>query len=270
MKIDFYEGFVSEKALSKLKLVDFPTRVFIAARSFTEFKKYEKIALKYNKNVRCGYWMIAKNSYWLSVLSNTKDLLEVFKEAEKCDNDILIDLEFPLFNTRMMIWNWIHFTKNKRLIKDFIKNNNKRVTIAQYPFKGIFLSILMKFFGLDFDDVEKNPMWYTSKLKGYLSERFFKDLENIKNKKNYSVGVGVIAKAPIKRFRKELSEITAKGNESVGIGKLGEIVITKDILVPHKLETDLKKIKKAGFKRVIVFRLEGLNKDYIKVLKKFI
>jgi len=271
MKIDFYEGFISEKALSKLKLINFPTRIFIATQSLKEFKKFEKIALKYNSQVECAFWPIFKNSYWASPLSNTQDLINVFNEIENCDNHVLIDLEFPLFNIKMMIKNWIYFSRNKKLIKNFIDKHNERLTLAQYPIKGKIGEFLMKFFGLDFNiDVEKSPMWYTSKLKKFLAEKMGADLAKIKNKKNYAVGLGVIAKPPIEGFKRELARITSKKNKSIGIGELGKAVITKTILSPKNLAEDLKFIQESGFDKSIIFRLGGLNKEYIEVIERFV
>ena len=39
IKIEFYEEFPNEENLSKLKLIKFPTKIFIAAKSVNEFKK---------------------------------------------------------------------------------------------------------------------------------------------------------------------------------------------------------------------------------------
>ena len=55
MKIEFYEEFPNEENLSKLKLIKFPTKIFIAAKSVNEFKKYEKIAKFYKKNLDVAY-----------------------------------------------------------------------------------------------------------------------------------------------------------------------------------------------------------------------
>ena len=37
----------------------------------------------------------------------------------------------------------------------------------------------------------------------------------------------------------------------------------------ENLEKDLEFIKKAGFNKVIIFRLGGLNKEYTKIINKF-
>src|SRR3989344_2270214 len=134
MKIEFYEEFPNKENLKKLKLIKFPTKIFIASKSVSKFQTYEKIAKKYKKDLEIAYWPIIKNSYWISPFSNAKDLIELFKELEKIKNFLLIDLELPLKSRwKMYIKNIFSFNKNKRLIKKFLEKNKNRITTAQYP-----------------------------------------------------------------------------------------------------------------------------------------
>ena len=64
MKIDFYEEFPTKENLQKLKLIDFSSRIFIAAHSLKEFKEFEKKVKKIYKNIKTAYWPIIENSYW--------------------------------------------------------------------------------------------------------------------------------------------------------------------------------------------------------------
>jgi len=239
MKIDFYEEFPTKENLEKLKFVDFPTRVFIAARSFKEFKKLEKKIINLNKKVEVAFWPIVKNSYWVSPFSNTKDLIELFRKLDNCHNQILIDLEFPL-NKKMIFKNLFHCFKNKKIIKNFLNKN--KITTAQFP--NSLISWFMKLAGLNYNvNLEKSLMWYSSVNSDIKNKNIKKQLIKLKNKNNYSISLGVIA-----------------------AGILGDELI----LSPRSLERDLKFIKNAGFERVVIFRLGGLNKEYMKVLKKFI
>ncbi|MCK5624602.1 hypothetical protein KAI04_02055 [Candidatus Pacearchaeota archaeon] len=242
MHIGFYEEFPNEKNLKKLKLIKFKTRLFIAAKSVKEFQKFEKQAKKIKKNVEVAYWPIVKNSYWISPFANTKDLIELFKELEKIENPLLIDLELPLKKRwRMYFKNIFHFKTNKRLIKEFLEKNKSRITTAEYPFA--FISKIMRLLGLNYTiDVEKSIMWYSSMISKPINKKIKNNLKKIKNKKNYSISLGTLA-----------------------IGILGN----EPILSSKKLEKDLEFVKKAGFKKIIIFRLEGINKKYLKVLNKF-
>lgn len=243
MKIEFYEEFPSKENLKKLNLIKFPTKIFIAANSIKDFKKYEKIAKSYKKDIEVAYWPIIKNSYWISPFSNLKDLEELFKELNSIKNSLLIDLELPLSkNWKLYIKNLWHFRKNKKLIKEFLEENKSRITTAEYPFT--IISSLTKFMGLNYKiNYERSIMWYSSMMKKSLNKIIKSNLSKIKNKSNYSVSLGTIA-----------------------IGILGN----EQILPAQNLEKDLEFIKKVGFKKVVIFRLGGINKNYIKILNKFI
>jgi hypothetical protein len=242
MKIEFYEEFPNEENLRKLNLIKFPTKIFIASKSIEEFKKYERLAKSYKKNLEVAYWPILKNSYWISPFSNTKDLIDLFSELNKIKNPLLIDLELPLRKRwKMYIKNIFYFRKNKKLIREFILKNKERITTAEYPFA--FVSKFMKIMGLNYDiNYERSVMWYSSMFPNSLNRKIKSNLKKIKNKNNHSISLGTIA-----------------------IGILGN----EKILSSRNLEKDLEFVKKQGFKKVIIFRLEGINKDYTRVLNKF-
>ena len=241
MKIDFYEEFPTDENLKKLKLIDFPTRIFVAAKSLDEFKKLEKRIKKINKKVECAYWPIIRNSYWISPFSNTKDLIDLFKELEACDNHLLIDLEFPL-NKKMIFKNLFSWRKNKKIIRRFLEKNKARVTTAQFP--SPLISRFIRLVGLDYDvKVEKSLMWYSSIISKSINERIKRYLIRLKNKSDYSVSLGTIA-----------------------FGVFGD----EPILSPEDLERDLMFVKRAGFEKIVIFRLGGLNEKYMDIIKKFI
>ncbi len=243
MQIEFYEEFPSRENLSRLKLVKFPTKIFIASKSVQEFRLYEKIARSYKKGVEVAYWPLVKNSYWISSFSNTEDLASLFKELNSITNSLLIDLELPLKNRwKMMLKNFPYFMKNKRLIKEFLEKNRQRVTTAEYA--STIVSGFMKFLGLNYIiDYERSIMWYSSMMPESFNKKIKKNLGRIKDKKKISVSLGVLATGIL-------------GNE--------------EILSPENLERDLKFVKDCGFEKIVIFRLGGLNEKYIKVLNKFI
>ncbi len=242
MKIEFYEEFPNKKNLKKLKLIKFPTKIFIAAKSIEEFQKYEKLAKSYKKDLEVAYWPIIKNSYWISPFSNTNDLKELFKKLNKIKNPLLIDLELPFIKRwKMYFKNIFHFRKNKKLIKNFLEENKNRITTAEYLRTAY--SKKARFLGLGFEiECERSLMFYTSTINNEKAKIWKKNLKKIKNKNNHSISLGTIA-----------------------IGILGN----EPILSPEKMEKDLQFVKECGFKKVVIFRLEGLNKDYIKILEKF-
>ncbi len=240
MQIDFYEEFPTKSNLKKLKLIKFESRVFIAAKSLNEFNKTARQAKRTNKNLNYAYWPIIKNSYGISPFSSTKDLVKLFSELNKTKTHLLVDLELPL-NKRMIIKNLFSFSKNKKIIKQYLEENGEKITTAQFPFS---LLKPAKFIGLDYDvNIEKSLMYYSSILSAKINKFIKGLLPKIKDKQNYSVSLGTIAKGIF-------------GNEP--------------ILSPENLEKDLNFIRKIGFNKAIIFRLGGLNKNYIKVINKFI
>ena len=86
-------------------------------------------------------------------------------------------------------------------------------------------------------------MWYSSMLSEYINNKVKKNLAEIKDKSNYSISLGTITKGIL-------------GNEP--------------IISPENIERDLEFVKKSGFNKVVIFRLGGLNKDYVRVLNRFI
>ncbi len=241
MEIDFYEEFPKEENLKKLKLIRFKTRLFIAAKSLKEFKVLEKEAKRINKRIECVYWSIVKNSYWISPFSNTGDLVELFTELDECDNHLLIDLELPL-NKKLICKNIFNYFKNKKLIKNFLEKNKHRITTAQFP--SSVISLFMKLIGLDYNiNVEKSFMWYSSMNPKIMNKNIKKNLIKLKDKCNYSISLGTIA-----------------------VGILGN----EPILSPKDLKNDLEFVKEAGFGKVIIFRLGGLNSRYAKVINEFV
>ena len=241
MQIDFYEEFPTKKNLEKLKLITWQCKIFLSAHSLEEFKKIEKQARKINKKLKYAYWPIIKNSYWISPFSNTKDLKELFEELNKFKGELLIDLELPL-NKKLIFKNFLFFLKNKKLIKEFLENNKKRITTAQVP--STLISGFYKLGGLDYNiELEKSFMWYSSTLSHFMSRKIEKHLLKLVDNNLHSVSLGVIAKG---------------------------IITTEPILSPESLGRDLRFVRKAGFNKIIIFRLGGLNKEYIKVIEKFL
>jgi hypothetical protein len=240
MEISFYEEFPKEENFEKLRLIKFRTKLFIAAKSIKEFWDFEKKAKKTNKKVECAYWPIIKNSYWISPFSNTQDLIELFNELDKCENHLLVDLELPL--NKELVWkNIFSYFKNRKLIKDFLEKNKSRTTTAQFP--SSIASLFMKILGLDYNiRIEKSFMWYSSMNSGAMNKNIKKSLIRLENKNNYSISLGTIA-----------------------VGILGN----EPILSQKNLEKDLEFVKNVGFNKIIIFRLGGLNKKYIKILDKY-
>lgn len=240
MQIDFYEEFPNNENLEKLKLVKFNTKIFIAAKSLEEFNIIRKKIRKINKKTEVGYWPIIKDSYWISGFSETKDLVELFKELDKYEMPLLIDLEPPLKRS-MVLKNFLKVKKNKIIIKRFMENNNERITTAEIP--PSILTFFTEVFGLSYEvDCKKSLMFYSSMIPNIARKHIIGHLKKIKNKEDHIIGLGVIAKG----------------------------ILDEPILSPENLENDINLVKKLGFNKIIIYRLGGLNKKYLDVIEKFI
>lgn len=242
MEIEFYEEFPNKNNLSKLKLIKFPTKIFLGAKSLEEFRKFEKIAKSYKNNLKVAYWPVVKNSYWISAFSNPKDLVELFDILSKIENDVLIDLELPLKKYwKLYLKNIFNLSNNKKLIKSFLEKNKSRITTAEYIRSP--LQKRTKFIGLDFDvKTQKSLMFYSSCCSKSDAKKWKKMILDLEDKENYSISLGTLA---------------------------GGIMGNEKILSPENLRNDLKFVQESGFKKAIIFRLEGINKDYVKILEKY-
>jgi hypothetical protein len=142
----------------------------------------------------------------------------------------------------MIFKNFFKLGKNKKIIKRFMEKNKERITTAQIPSSS--LECLAKIFGLSYDiDCEKSLMFYSSMFSSQIRKHIIKHLKKIKEKEEYVIGLGTIA-----------------------IGILGN----EPILKPEELQKDIELVKKLGFDKIVLFRLGGLNKEYLKVIEKYV
>lgn len=244
MKIEFYEEFPSKKSFEKLKLIKFKTKLFVAAKSLSEFRRYEKLAKSYKKDLEVAYWPVVRRSYWVSGFSNTNDLIELFRELDSIKNPVLIDLELPKKNNwDLYLRNIFRLKKNKRLITDFLERNKGRVTTAEYIRSP--LGKFEKWIGLDFQvNTEKSLMFYTSRKK-----------EN-----------------DISREQEMVRKISKKcGQLSLSLGLTMSGVSNKPgFLTKETLSRDMNFAKLLGVDKVIIFRLEGVKNWHVDIFKEFL
>ena len=248
MQISFFEEFPTENNLKKLKLISWPTKLYVAATSLKEFKEI-KSDVK-NKNVKkVVYWPIlnVNEGYWLSPWTKRKALLRTFNDLKEQNVALMWDAELPK-NRKLLITEMFKYFGNKRLIKQFFNNYQGKIYTSEYFLENRFLKDSLKNNCLSFDPNEhKNTpikMMYTS-VHHWMKKDFIVDkLTKYQQKYNgkLSVGLGTIAKG-------------MAGNEPK--------------LPVRQLERDLRICDRLGIKEVVIFRLGGLNKSYLKAIKKF-
>ncbi len=246
MFISFFEEFPTGKNLEKIRMISWPAKVYIAAKSMDDYVQIRKLIT--NRNIKeIIYWPVVERSegYWISPFTKRKALIRVFSECRGKNIPIMIDAELPTTqNPFLYITQGFNFFRNKRLIEKFLRMQ-KTVYIAEYaPMHKNILNI-MGIFGLHFD-----PAIYKNKIiKMCYHSMHHESAEEAERKinegrrlwgKNFIIGYGTIASG-------------IQGNEP--------------ILPYKKLEEDLLRAEKAGVDEVIIFRLGGLNKRYAQIIK---
>lgn len=255
MNINFFEEYPTLENLEKAKLIDFKSTIFLTANSFKEYKENQKLLSSINPNLSTAYWLILPNSYWISPFSNTEDLENFVKEIFSIDEPltILIDLELPLVKHKELYFkNFFSFWKNKKILKKFFKEasaHNIKIVTSEYPpfFNG--MSFIYRLLGISFD-VKKYKhthciMYYTS----MIPNKFMSNL----------IRTGIIK---LRRINPNLQ----LGLGTIATGVLGN----EPKLIPDFLKNDLDFAQKHNISAVNIFRLGGLNEEYIKKIKKFI
>lgn len=260
MKISFYEEFPTKESLDKIILINFPTKLIVAAKSLEEFNSTKNRIIGYkNDNIKeVIYWPILdkKEGYWFSAFAKNSALKRIINELRQNKNPLTImwDAELPI--TPSLIFTQIlNYFKNRKIILDFFKNAEKykiKIMTSEYPLESKFLrNLLFSLFLISFDTKKyknkKIAMLYTSFLKNHPDIESFLERQISIGKKafgnDFMVALGTIAAG-------------ISGNEP--------------ILKPEELDRDLRVAKNKGINDVVIFRLGGLNKIYLNVIKKYI
>lgn len=246
MRIDFFEEYSDLEILKKATLINFPSTIYLASNSLTQFEKNKSVLKKINPALKSAYWPILKSSYWISPFSNTIDLENLTNELFQKRNiplKVLIDLEPPVLNPLLFFTNLLSFDKNKRLINSILNDASKynlQISTAEIPAIGPITKPLLQKFGLHYSEEstthEVIDMYYTSIIGSNW-------LKKLKSQKFKFLALGTIATGPYK---------------------------FEPILSAKNLEKNLNTLKNIGVKKVVIYRLGGLNKDYLDIIQRFI
>ena len=242
MQVSFFEEFPTEENLRKLNLIDWPTKLYIAAPNVKQFLNIKK-SIK-NKQVKeIIYWPVLdkKEGYWISPFSKNKALWRIFMELKSKRIPIMLDLELPR-KKGLYMKPW-RFRANKQLIKNFIDGYKGPIYLAEYYPEGKWKSMVLKFWGLHYPSkkVKVIKMLYHSMHRfsnQFLEKEFATGVDTWGS--NFSVALGTICTG-------------IKGNEPV--------------LSVGQLKRDLDLARKSGVKESIIFRLGGLENSHLEFLK---
>lgn len=258
MRINFFEEYPTTGNLEKAKLIDFKSTIFLAAHSLAEFHIFKKNLLSINDKLDVAYWPILSRTYWISPFSYTSDLEKLFEELKESNEKltVLIDLELPFLNNRFLfIRNGFSFFKNKKIIRKFLKASslyNLNIVTVEYPPVNYFVLGIYRMLGISYASKKyKNTsciMYYSSLLpkitNNYIFEKITDFLPLLKKEKklDFEIGLGTIA---------------------VGV------LENEPILSPKNLARDLAFMNDNHFETVTIFRLGGLNEEYLNSIRPF-
>lgn len=245
MQISFFEEFPTKENLSKIKWVNFPTKLYIAAQSLNEFQRIKISSKKVKEKI---YWPILKKEegYWFSPFTERKALLRTIQSLEKTKVPILWDAELPTHtNLRLYLTQSMNFIRNRALIQDFIRKRKNIYTAEYFPSSQLSANIF-QILGLSFATNNHYPVKMIYSSMHDFGEEFIRT-EIKQAKKNYG-----------KRLRLAFGTLThgIKGNEPV--------------MDPKILERDLRIAQELTIEEIIIFRLGGMNKGYQNVINKFL
>ena len=251
MQISFFEEFPNTTNLKKLDLIKFPTKLYLAEYNIEGYKQYKKELQSKYKNIKEVIWWPILNmdeGYWLSPWSKRRALLRLFHQLMNEKIPILWDAEFPKRRS-LLYWQFFKSFKNKKLIKAFFKKYQGAIYTAEYFTDNSLMKSFLKYNCLFFEPKEYNnikvKMLYTS-MHDWLDES--------------------IIKKEIENYKKEYEE-----NLIIGLGLLNKGINKNEKLISSKnLERDIKICKELGIKEVVIYGLNGLNKEYLKIINKFV
>src|SRR3989344_3604382 len=247
MKISFFEEFPAKSNLERLKLIAWPTKVYLAAKSLEEFNELKNKIKR--KNIKeFVYWPVLKKKegYWISPFARRAALRRIFNELNNTTTPVMLDLELPTTqNPWLYLTELFNFIRNKKLIKNFIKNYRGQVYLAEYYPEGKRKEQVLQAFGIH----------YQSK-KAKLIKMVYHSLHHFNQE---------FLANELSRGKQEFGHnfLVAYGTTAKGIG--GQ----EPSLSREQLKLDLILAREQKIKEVIIFRLGGLTNEYVRLLARF-
>jgi len=252
MKINFFEEYPTKENLSKLDLITWSATVLIATSSYEQFDIIRQEYKEKYKNIIFGWWPTIFESYWISGISNPKNLDQLFTELiSKVHNpelSILLDLELPQKPWKYLK-NLIYLKSNKKNINNFLiqaPKHNIKVYTTEYPSTGKILYAIWKIFGLspsfDFSHT-KIIMCYSSMLKKFFGKQIWNNIMKFE-----------------KKFSKDNQGRVCFGLGTIATGVLGN----EPICSVENITEDIKWVEETGITEIFIFRLGGMTEEYKK------
>ena len=258
MKISFFEEYPTEETMKTLDLIHWESTVFLASPSFIEYRRLCTLYTSKYPHVTFGWWPTVSGSYWISALSDPQSLEKTFTEIISSSHEhkvpVLIDLELP--RSRLTcIKNILHIRNNKKRIDSFFKEaslHNIALFTAEYPSPNNLMYALWKLLGLSPRlslPHTKIPMCYSSMVRTSFGEKILKRIQVFEH-----------------RFANKHTDRVCFGLGTIATGVTGN----EPLLSIRRFENDLTWARESGMREVFIFRLGGLNTEYLSMIEKFL
>lgn len=248
MRVNFFAEYPGDGELERADLLDFPSTIFVAAESVADYRDYRADLAAANPAVESAYWALLDESYWISPFADADELETLFAATADFEDPVFLDLELPVGRPRLFARNARDFFANKRRIRRFLREADADVVTAEYPpvpvGRHLFGPLGVRYTGAALDHA-RCPMYYTS----------------------------VLPDAVVESTGEHVEALVRDADERVivGLGTIATGVFDDEpILPPGDLERDLQRLADAGADEVIVFRLGGLDADYLDVIESFV
>ncbi|HAA55021.1 MAG TPA: hypothetical protein DCE42_09700, partial [Myxococcales bacterium] len=253
MQIDFFEEFPTVENLEKLSLLESPCTVYLAAHSVDEFRQLTAPWREKAPHISWSFWPLLPDSYWISPFSFPSELRQLVEDLQRPHEEgleILLDLELPLRAPRLFWKNARHFLRNRRHIRGVFEDASRhhiQIATAEYPLFGSFFQGLLNQLGLAYDAHTQHHtilMFYTSIIPTFLHKLSQRSLLHYCKHTQHPVKVGL---------------------GTIATGIFGN----EPILTPSSLRADLQFLQTHGIHQAVIFRLGGLDDEYMDVIRSF-
>lgn len=201
-----------------------------------------------------GYWPTLKieEGYWVSAFSKREGIERIIKELQNVDETISVlwDAELPHLRRQLFITELPEFLGNRKIIQDFVAKPPENVTlyVAENRKRNILHKLFLRIFTVTFD-----PHLNYNRI-----EMLYGQLKPEALGKSLKMGI-----AEMGRNYNPVFGVTAEGIG--GSAKEGSWMR----ISPAILDKQLSIAQKFGIKKVFIYRLGGLDQDYLKVIKKY-
>jgi hypothetical protein len=247
VRIGLYEEFPVPWRLDKLRQVDFPVTLAVAASSLDQFTALKKSILSTYPQVReVVFWplLTKEEGYYPGAWSKADGVHRVVQESEGLPT--LLDLEMPVGQSALSIQDW---WRNRTLLDQWLRQRTAPVYIWRSQVLMGLNSLFLKLAAMHFDPAD------------YPTVSLQLDL--------YTAGEG--------QPRDKLAQILRCGVEAYGnrfipsFGVLNDGEGPENIFIPAStLKRNLQLARAAGVSEIWLFGANGLNAEYLAALKETI